>query len=375
MNEQPDSDAASDDLSEYDDLVSALRSPGLAEELLQEQVFLSAYRESRPEPALVVSLPRRLARRLGAGGTAVVVAAVVGTGGVAAAVTGNLPDPVQEIAHSVLGAPAPQTPSPLQEPAPEIAPETSEPAQPSPSSPPASSSPTPSSEGPAKEREGRSPKPTPEPSQEPAVASPTPEPQPEPTPVAPVPVKQVPASVSIAAGAHTVPYSGVLMVSGVLVDAGGSPVADRVAVLQVRVGAGWRPVARVRSDEAGAVAAPTAPVTELSRYRWQTRPGVRSLPWRVRVQASLSASYAVEGGRTRVTAVAVGGTRGDAVNFYVRARKSLTLLGVAQLGADGAATVSLPTPQRNRIVVLRLVRTADHTGARAKVLVIPPEAD
>ncbi len=41
--------------------------------------------------------------------------AVALSAGAAAAYTGNLPDPVQQLAHTVIGAPAPETPAPRAE--------------------------------------------------------------------------------------------------------------------------------------------------------------------------------------------------------------------------------------------------------------------
>ena len=101
-----------DDLARWadDDLVRALRAPGTAVELAEEEQYVAAFREARGATPKVRSLPRRAAGRLGAGGTAVVVTVAL-TSGVAAAYTGHLPDPVQQIAHSVIGAPAPDTAS------------------------------------------------------------------------------------------------------------------------------------------------------------------------------------------------------------------------------------------------------------------------
>ncbi len=75
--------------------------PGEADdELTEEQRFLAAYRETAGAaagpsgPSTTGRKPTSIsARRLGAGGTAVVVAVAL-SGGVAAAYTGNLPDPV-----------------------------------------------------------------------------------------------------------------------------------------------------------------------------------------------------------------------------------------------------------------------------------------
>ena len=99
-----------DDLARWadDDLVRALRAPGTAVELAEEEQYVAAFRGARGATPKVRSLPRRAAGRLGAGGTAVVVTVAL-TSGVAAAYTGHLPDPVQQIAHSVIGAPAPDS--------------------------------------------------------------------------------------------------------------------------------------------------------------------------------------------------------------------------------------------------------------------------
>ena len=91
-----------------EDLARALRAPGTATELQDEERYLAMFREANGAPPPPVrSLPRRVGR-LGAGGTAVVVTVAL-TSGVAAAYTGHLPDPVQELAHSVIGAPAPDS--------------------------------------------------------------------------------------------------------------------------------------------------------------------------------------------------------------------------------------------------------------------------
>src|SRR5262245_8603692 len=104
MNERPPVDR--DDLAPWadDDLVRALRAPGTAAELADQEQYVAAFRDAGA--STVRSLPRRAAGRLGAGGTAVVVTVAL-TSGVAAAYTGHLPDPVQQIAHTVIGAPAP----------------------------------------------------------------------------------------------------------------------------------------------------------------------------------------------------------------------------------------------------------------------------
>jgi len=88
-------------------LVRALRAPGTPAELAGEERIVAAFRATSRRRLGVV-------RRLGTGGTAA-VAIIALSGGVAAAYTNRLPDPVQRIAHTTLakvGVPAPQ-PMPL----------------------------------------------------------------------------------------------------------------------------------------------------------------------------------------------------------------------------------------------------------------------
>ena len=114
-----------DDLDPWHDdaLVRALRAPGTANELADQERYVAAFRATRTSRGNVSPL-RRGVRRLGAGGTTVVAVVALSSGVAAAAYTRHLPDPVQRVAHAVLGAPAPRTP-------PDAAPQ----ADPSPSSP------------------------------------------------------------------------------------------------------------------------------------------------------------------------------------------------------------------------------------------------
>src|SRR5205085_2773753 len=98
-----------DDLAGWadDDLVRALRAPGTEAELADEGQYVAAFRSAQGSTS-VRSLPHRTVGRLGAGGTAVVLTVAL-TSGMAAAYTGHLPDPLQQIAHRVIGAPAPVT--------------------------------------------------------------------------------------------------------------------------------------------------------------------------------------------------------------------------------------------------------------------------
>src|SRR5215212_6521076 len=98
----------SDDNWDGDDLVRALRAPGRPSELAGEERYVAAFRAARTSRGNVSPL-RRGVRRLGTGGTAIVVAVGLSSGVAAAAYTNHLPDPVQRAVHEVLGAPAPET--------------------------------------------------------------------------------------------------------------------------------------------------------------------------------------------------------------------------------------------------------------------------
>ncbi|HJU96600.1 MAG TPA: hypothetical protein VJ644_01375 [Jiangellaceae bacterium] len=94
------------------DLVTALRRPALPDELHGEGAALAAYRQAMStddvdEVDEPVSRPSRPA--VGPKIAAVALAASLGMGGVAAAaVGGSLPDPLQDIAHVLFGAPPAQ---------------------------------------------------------------------------------------------------------------------------------------------------------------------------------------------------------------------------------------------------------------------------
>jgi hypothetical protein len=93
-------------------LAEALRAPGSADELRDEQSTVAAFvaeRRALPvEKPVVVGIDRRSARRAALVTTGV-VAAVLLVGGAAAAATGSLPAPLQRVAHTLVGAPEPTT--------------------------------------------------------------------------------------------------------------------------------------------------------------------------------------------------------------------------------------------------------------------------
>ena|GEM_PF-4862905 len=365
------------------DLVAALRAPGSEEELADEAFYVGAFRQHH-QTVVAPVIPaqrgvRRLnVRRLGTGGTAVVVAVAL-TGGVAAAYTGNLPDPVQHFAHVVIGAPAPSTDRP-----PVKAVDTTTDPSPSTTSAGTSASASPSSEPSAGQDGGHSPgsgssggtgpssSPSPttggdsqgsEPSQDPGPST---EPSTSPTPAA-----DPPAAASMSGTDHLVGYGATISLTGHLTTASGAPAAGRRIVLMLRDSAGWSPIAKLTTDASGDVAAASRPVTGLQHYRWRAKHGVKSGAWKVRVKPTLSATADVGDPSTTITAATVGAASGDIVELYARVGGRLVNVGQAQVSAGGVATFQFPTPKKPRVFGVRLVSTKDHASARDKVKVTP----
>jgi hypothetical protein len=100
--------------------VEALRAPARAGELgrldADVSAFAAARREAQAEKGAAVVVPlaprRHRPAALAAAAVAGVTASVLLVGTAAAAITGSLPDPLQRIAHDLVGAPAPSTDQP-----------------------------------------------------------------------------------------------------------------------------------------------------------------------------------------------------------------------------------------------------------------------
>lgn len=104
--------AETEDEMALDRLLGALRAPGTAEELrgleAASAAFVRARAEATPAPALV-AVGGRARRSVAAGAAVAAVLATVSLGAAAAAAyTGSLPRPLQQAAHQVIGAPAPE---------------------------------------------------------------------------------------------------------------------------------------------------------------------------------------------------------------------------------------------------------------------------
>src|SRR3954452_23035186 len=287
-----------DDLARWadDDLVRALRAPGSTAELAEQEHYVAAFREARGTSAPVRPLPRRAAGRLGAGGTAVVVTVAL-TSGVAAAYTGHLPDPVQQIAHSVIGAPAPDADGRHHAIAtgPRGGPAATRSADPG-----ATTSPAPTdgqtdgaTTGSSSSPDGpTSPNTSPGPDHHHGKQQPSPsdEPSPSTSTSAPSSGGSPASAMSMSAPAHRVDLGGTMTFTGLVTDATGAPLPGHGVVLQERGRRHWRAVVETNADSTGVASAVTPAVTRSTRFRWHADRGVNSLPWFVGMVPTLTLS-------------------------------------------------------------------------------------
>lgn len=368
---------AVDDLGPWadDDLVRALRAPGLESELAEQERYVDAFRAAAGAVTpLGGARSRRTARRLGAGGTAVVAVVALSTS-VAAAYTGNLPDPVQQIAHSVIGAPAPEPDvpaarggshpdrrggpsSPGSTPAPTTTSPSPQPGAGATASPSGAAATGTASSAPTGAGRRASGSATPNPSGSAAPSA-------GPTAAAPDPAAVV--SLASSSPVHLVGYGTTVTFTGHVAASDGSVVPGHPLTLQVRGPDGWSRVLRTTTDSGGDAVAQSLPVTGLQRYRWGAGKGLRSPGWRVRVKPTLDASYALGDGSLTVTTQVVGAAAGDQV-LLVKARSG-KVLGQATVDDAGVAWFDLPAPKRRRTFVAWLPPTRDHAGARDRVVV------
>ncbi|MFT4009486.1 MAG: hypothetical protein QM655_05525 [Nocardioidaceae bacterium] len=379
-------DKTDDDLSVWRDepLVRALRAPGTSAELVGEQEIVTAYRRAMPRRGF-----GRVVGRLGVGGTTIVTTIALSSGVAAAAFTQSLPDPVQSIAHDVLG--------PIGVPA---APHRAKPAaQPPVSSGPASSaSPSPSSSatpdatgtpaspdgarragasGSSKASPGANPTPTASaspgsgPSATPTTGSstgPSAGPTTGPT-TEPITGRRVPAAVSVAtSAARVLPGEGVT-VTGVVTSNDGTTLGNRAVRLKLRVPgtSGWVVVSQGRTDTDGSYSLTSPGLTKTSILRVVAgHKKTRSEPVRVVVEASLSATWS----NGLVSITSAGAQPGDTVT--VLRRQGGRLVKTDQVALDRDGTALLPAQQRRKAYKLWLRLPATKLHGKAVVVVQVP---
>lgn len=371
-------------------LLRALRSPGSASELGEEERYAAMFREARDgtasAPVPLAPRRRRMAGRFGAGSAFVVVLAVGGSA--AAAYTNNLPEPIQRFAHQALGPVAPPAPEEQQDKAkdrPTTAPTSS--TTPTPSSPPtetpspsatASASPrpthkpshpsspttapaTPSSSATA----SAAPTPTAVPTQPTAAPTPTETPTASPTSTPTVVPPAVPASVTISGSTHKVETGQSVAFAGVVTAEDGSPVRRARVTLQMLSGGRWVAVGSARTDVSGAVSLVLPPISATTRVRLRT-PGVHSSRWRVTLHPSLTVTSAAgpDTGTVVITATAVGAQPGDTVLLLWKGGQA-----TGALSGDTVTFAVTPATRRTTYVVA-LAGTTAHGPDKASITVV-----
>jgi hypothetical protein len=371
-------------------LLRALRSPGSADELGEEERYVAMFREARASgdaaPAALPARTRRTARRMGAS-SALVVALAVGGGGVAAAYTGNLPEPIQEFAHRALGPVAPpapdeQRPHRAEDHATADASSSSTPT--ATSSPSATPTPTATPTHPASAKPSHSQKPTPSatptptpssaPSSTPTTApSATPTPTTTPTPTAtPTPTSSptvsppAVAAVSISGSTHKVEPGQSVAFAGVVTSDSGLPMRKKVVILQVRTGDRWVAVTSGRTDATGQVTLVLPPIERTTGVRLRSH-GVHSARWRVTLhpQVSLTSSPGDQAGTAVITATVVGGQSGDQVVLATTSGQVAT----RTLSGGTVSFAVTPEAKKTRYLVL-LPATSEHGPDKAWITVI-----
>ena len=135
-------------------------------------------------------------------------------------------------------------------------------------------------------------------------------------------------------------------------------------VLQQNSGDGWRRVTEAKSGTDGSVAMATGPIQRTTDVRFVATK-VRSAPWRLVVQPSMSASAQPNS----VTASANGAQPGDQVLLLARRDGQLVQEAEARLDGSGNVRFAVPTSKVDQWYVVRLPATVAHgsTQARAKV--------
>jgi hypothetical protein len=365
---------------EQDALLRALSAPGSAAELAEEERYAAIFRSARDasgpgdlgpdedssDAVVLLSRRSRTPRRILAGGAAAAALAIA-TGGVAAAYTGNLPDPIQDLAHHVIGAPAsqpsslpqsggtrpvprahPPAPSAPGTPAPPAVPRGHHPRHPGHprhhASPPATPGTTPPPSAPATPTTG-------------AGAGATPKPRP------------VVTGVSIAGTSHRADVGGRVVLTGRVSATGGIPARRQKVVLEQRLGKGWQRVAAGLTDAQGTVSLRTPPLQRTASFRLRSA-AVHSGSWRVAMHPLLTASASTQKRVAVVTVRAQGGDAGDRVTLRTRRNGSLVTVATGRLGTDGSVTLRVaPAQKRTRYVVV-LAQTGQHSSAQTSVVVV-----
>ncbi|MBV9293130.1 MAG: hypothetical protein JO222_11825 [Frankiales bacterium] len=385
-----------DDLDGFidDPLVRALTGPATSDELAGEEQVLAAF-HARP-----TGVPhRRFARRIGLGGSAVIVALGLSGGVAAAAYTSELPEPVQRVAHGLLGfagvpAPAPahgtlaggrhhhvHTMTHLRSgggptvPFPTVA--TGGGSTTTGSAHPAvhpSASPAPHGQTPAAH-------PAPSPSSSPVpVTTPTPAP-PSPTPApSPSPTSQYgdPASWTVTAAVmhpHVLVGHGEQL-TGRLTTSDGRPVAGHhvFAFEHVAGSPGWQRHAIRKTGDDGTVVFGTGLLDHTTVFVLRVGHGVHSAPIRVIVIPTLTPSLSptADGKSYLVDVPTNGGDPGDTLVLLRRQNGRLVQIASAQLDGNAHAAFIIHRPLKRQVHYLLRLRPTRRHGLGQQPFVVQP---
>ena len=384
------------------EIVRALRGPATPGETADEDHYRAMFRETRGGGKVVPLVPGssrrgRTVRTFGAGTTLSVVLAVAAGGGVAAAYTNHLPEPIQSFAHQVgrpLGVPGTSerhrtTPRPRSrradhhargDPGRGLIRRRADPQRRA-------------VEGRRRQAEpaGRAVRddvrrgdsrqradaqldahPTPRRPRPHADSHADPDPRRRHRPSRSTPPAPVAASLGISGSSHSVGYGESPTFSGVVrTDEGAGIPGVRVALMQ-RTDGTWSRVAFATTDEDGGVSLTAPPVHETVGLRLKTK-GARSEAWRVTMQPTLNLSSSVLGDTVTITASAVGGQPGDVVRLGTRRGGQAVVLATGILGPDGTVTFQVEQTTRKARYGALLERSDDHTADRESITVIKPK--
>ena len=345
-------------------LLRPLLTPGTSEELAGEDAALAAFRSTRTNDLR----RRRRLNRYGVGSAGMLLFVAAG-GGVAAAYTGQLPDPLQSVVHRALGPIGVEEPHhhrPVTAPAPRppvLAPHRSTPSlRPSaPSSQPAPSSPARATAPPAVVPHSR-PSAAPKVSTSPhPAAGPTSRPTPAPSPAPPL-------TVTVRVSAHVVEVHGAVTLFGTLTREGiavpGRTVyaAERFPGQQT-----WHRVGHGTTDSGGTVRITVQDLARTVVLRLATPSDASSAPHTVTVLPGVQLSSTRSGSERRTLRTSTdGAVPGDAAQLLRRNGSSWTPVASKKLDRRGDVVFSVPAPAAGQQVRYRVqVQATQRHGAAA----------
>lgn len=377
-----------DDLNQFADepILRALTGAGTPEELAGETDMLAAFRASVPKRSR-----RRLAARLGAGGSVFIAVAALSGGVAAATYTNSMPSPVQNFAHSIgswAGIPkakpvhhkAAATPSRNSAATPVVTPTGADTSRtgvsPGPIGSPSATPTVTSHPGGVPGSRVHSPSPAITPSVATSVStssSPATVQTPTPTPT-PTVTPSVAAALSASVSASRVPANTGVTLNGALTTAAGVAVPNhRIVAYEKPVGAG-KPskLGHGTTDANGDVSFAVPGLMRNVRLILRAGNGLHSAPVTVTEVPTVSAAVISNGSVASINVSTVGAAPGDTVLLLRRQQGAWLAAGEAQLDSNSGASFAVPTstgrPVRYRVV---LKQTPEHAQSAVGCKVVP----